>query len=44
MCHKPPQKEILKNVNYSLSYGYQHPQDHDDVEGKYVSEAGDLVD
>ena len=27
-----------------MSYGYQHPQDHDGVEVKYVLEAGDLVD
>ena len=41
---KHVEKKFWKNLNYSLSYGYQHPQDHDGVEGKYVLEAGDLVD
>ena len=38
------EKKFRKKSNYSLSYGYQHPQEHDGVEGKYVFEAGDLVD
>ena len=38
------EKEFRKNSIHSLRYGYQHLPDHEGVEGKFVLEAGDLVD